>query len=62
VSGTLVAAYTPTLIFLSSLAKGHRMMSIDAEQTCVSTIEINEKLEVVLTKETRVLEINTREM
>jgi hypothetical protein len=45
-----------------NLAKDHRTMSIEAEQPCVSTMEINEKLEVVLTKETRVLEINTREM
>jgi hypothetical protein len=37
-------------------------MSIEAEQTCISTMEINEKLEIVLTRETRVLEINTREM
>lgn len=61
-SGTFIAAYTLTLISHSTLAKDHRTMSIEAEQPCVSTMEINEKLEVVLTKETRVLEINTREM
>jgi hypothetical protein len=37
-------------------------MLIEAEQPCVSPMEINEKLEVILTKETRVLEINTREL
>jgi hypothetical protein len=37
-------------------------MSTEVEQTCVSTLEINEKLDMVLTEEIKVLDINTREM
>jgi hypothetical protein len=62
-SSTSVVAFTPILIPLShQLPKVIETMSIEVEHTCVSTTGINEKLEVVLTKETRVLEINTREM